>query len=51
MSGTKSLGTGLTYIFTDQVVVRSVEIASLPVDADVISFGKDFISFGKDFVS
>ena len=41
MFGTKSLGTGSTYIFTDQAAVRSVKNASFPVDADVISFGKE----------
>ena len=41
MFGTKSLGTGSTYIYTYQDAVRSVKNESFPVDADVISFGKE----------
>lgn len=43
MFGTKSLGTGSTYIYTyqDARAVRSVRNASFPVCADVILFGKE----------
>ena len=42
--GTKRLGIGSTYIFTDQDTMRSVKNASLPIGADS-SFGKDFFSW------